>query len=68
MNVNLKQNKKNAIDFYRMAYEGNPKKAVEFVCPMSREAKAAKTMIVLRKFFMFPHIYFIHDSICELNV
>lgn len=29
MNENLNQNKKNAIDFYRMAYEGNPRKAVE---------------------------------------
>lgn len=29
MNENLKLNKKNAIAFYKMAYEGNPKKAVE---------------------------------------
>lgn len=29
MNVNLKLNKENAIAFYKMAYEGNPKKAVE---------------------------------------
>lgn len=29
MNENLNQNKKNAIDFYRMAYLGNPRKAVE---------------------------------------
>ena len=28
-NKNLDLNKKNAIDFYRMAYEGNPEKAVE---------------------------------------
>ena len=27
--MNLEENKKNAIAFYRMAYEGNPKKAVE---------------------------------------
>ena len=27
--MNLQQNKQNAIDFYRMAYEGNPRKAVE---------------------------------------
>nr|WP_321228029.1 ester cyclase [uncultured Psychroserpens sp.] len=27
--MNLEQNKKNAIGFYKMAYEGNPKKAVE---------------------------------------
>ena len=27
--MNLEQNKKNAIAFYRMAYEGNPQKAVE---------------------------------------
>jgi len=27
--MNLEQNKQNAIAFYRMAYEGNPKKAVE---------------------------------------
>jgi predicted SnoaL-like aldol condensation-catalyzing enzyme len=27
--MNLDQNKKNAIAFYRMAYEGNPQKAVE---------------------------------------
>ncbi len=34
MKDNLKQNKKNAISFYRMAYEGDPKKAVElFVGP-----------------------------------
>ena len=26
---NLEQNKKNAIDFYRMAYDGQPRKAVE---------------------------------------
>lgn len=26
---NLKKNKKNAIEFYRMAFEGNPRKAVE---------------------------------------
>ena len=29
MNNNLEQNKKNAIDFYRLAYEGNPEKAAE---------------------------------------
>jgi predicted SnoaL-like aldol condensation-catalyzing enzyme len=29
MNENLNQNKENAIDFYRMAYQGNPRKAVE---------------------------------------
>jgi len=29
MSEQLKQNKSNAIAFYRMAYEGNPKKAVE---------------------------------------
>lgn len=29
MNQNLKKNKKSAIEFYRMAYEGNPRKAVE---------------------------------------
>lgn len=29
MNLNLDQNKKNAIDFYQMAYDGNPRKAVE---------------------------------------
>lgn len=28
MKENLQQNKKNAIEFYRMAYEGNPKEAV----------------------------------------
>lgn len=27
--MNLEQNKENAIAFYRMAYEGNPRKAVE---------------------------------------
>ena len=27
--INLEENKKNAIAFYRMAYEGNPTKAVE---------------------------------------
>ncbi len=27
--MNLEENKKNAISFYKMAYEGNPKKAVE---------------------------------------
>ena len=27
--MNLKENKANAIAFYKMAYEGNPKKAVE---------------------------------------
>ena len=27
--MNLAENKKNAIAFYKMAYEGNPKKAVE---------------------------------------
>ena len=27
--MNLQQNKKNAISFYRMAYEGNPQQAVE---------------------------------------
>ena len=27
--MNLQQNKTNAISFYKMAYEGNPKKAVE---------------------------------------
>ena len=26
---NVEENKKNAIDFYRMAYEGSPRKAVE---------------------------------------
>lgn len=29
MNDKLKQNKQNAIAFYKMAYEGNPKKAVD---------------------------------------
>ena len=29
MNQNLEINKKNAIEFYKMAYEGNPRKAVE---------------------------------------
>jgi len=29
MNDYMNQQKKNAIDFYRMAYEGNPRKAVE---------------------------------------
>ena len=29
MNQKLEQNKKNAIAFYKMAYEGNPKKAVD---------------------------------------
>jgi predicted SnoaL-like aldol condensation-catalyzing enzyme len=29
MKVDLQQNKKNAIAFYKMAYEGNPGKAVE---------------------------------------
>lgn len=27
--MNLEQNKSNAITFYKMAYEGNPKKAIE---------------------------------------
>ena len=29
MNDELNQNKKNAIEFYKMAYNGNPKKATE---------------------------------------
>ena len=29
MGANLNRNKQNAIEFYRMAYEGNPQKAVE---------------------------------------
>ena len=29
--MNLEENKKNAIAFYRMAYEGNPQKSIEFV-------------------------------------
>ena len=29
MSDNLNQNKKNAISFYRMSYDGNPRKAVE---------------------------------------
>ena len=29
MNQNIEINKKNAIEFYKMAYEGNPRKAVE---------------------------------------
>ncbi|NOZ48017.1 MAG: hypothetical protein GXO79_14755 [Chlorobi bacterium] len=29
MNHNLEMNKKNAIEFYKMAYEGNPRKAVK---------------------------------------
>jgi predicted SnoaL-like aldol condensation-catalyzing enzyme len=29
MNDELNQNKKNAIEFYKMAYNGNPKKAIE---------------------------------------
>ena len=29
MNEKLKQNKENAVAFYKMAYEGNPKKAAE---------------------------------------
>lgn len=29
MNNTLDKNKENAIDFYRMAYDGNPRKAVE---------------------------------------
>ena len=29
MNQDLEINKKNAIEFYKMAYEGNPRKAVE---------------------------------------
>ena len=28
--MNLEANKKNAIAFYKMAYEGNPKKAIEY--------------------------------------
>jgi len=28
--MNLHENKKNAIAFYKMAYEGNPKKAIEY--------------------------------------
>jgi len=27
--MNLQENKQNAISFYKMAYEGNPEKAVE---------------------------------------
>jgi predicted SnoaL-like aldol condensation-catalyzing enzyme len=27
--MNLEQNKKNAIEFYKMAYEGNPQKAID---------------------------------------
>ena len=27
--MDLEQNKRNAVDFYRMAYEGNPRKAIE---------------------------------------
>jgi len=27
--LNLEENKKNAIAFYKMAYDGNPKKAIE---------------------------------------
>ena len=27
--MNLEQNKKNAVDFYQMSYDGNPSKAVE---------------------------------------
>ena len=30
MTSQLEKNKKNAISFYKMAYEGNPRKAVEF--------------------------------------
>ena len=29
LNLNLDQDKKNAIDFYQMAYDGNPRNAVE---------------------------------------
>ena len=29
MSINLKQNKDNAISFYKMSYDGNPRKAVE---------------------------------------
>ena len=29
MNQDLEKNKKNAIEFYKMSYEGNPQKAVE---------------------------------------
>ncbi|TMM57151.1 hypothetical protein FEE95_11710 [Maribacter algarum] len=29
MSQNLEENKKNAIEFYKMAYDGNPRKAVE---------------------------------------
>ena len=29
MNHNLEENKKNAIEFYRMSYDGNPSKAVK---------------------------------------
>jgi len=29
MNQNLEENKKNAIEFYRMSYNGAPRKAVE---------------------------------------
>jgi predicted SnoaL-like aldol condensation-catalyzing enzyme len=29
VNINLQTNKENVIDFYRMAYQGNPAKAVE---------------------------------------
>jgi predicted SnoaL-like aldol condensation-catalyzing enzyme len=28
--MNLEENKKNAIAFYKMAYEGNPRQAVDF--------------------------------------
>ena len=28
--MNLEKNKKNAIAFYKMAYEGNPRQAVDF--------------------------------------
>lgn len=29
MNQNLEKNKKNAIEFYKMSYDGDPRKAVE---------------------------------------
>ena len=29
MQIDLERNRQNAISFYRMAYEGNPQKAVE---------------------------------------
>lgn len=45
MEQNLGQNKNNAIAFYKMAYEGNPRKATELYVAMNTFSKIGNSKV-----------------------